>query len=114
MEESHKTIGVLLAFNATFLTLIPKEERSLTPKYFHPIALYNVIFKIIKILANRLKPLLPFLISKEQTIYVEGWKIIGNIILTQEVIHSLKLNHSHGMIIKLDFSKAFDKINLQY
>ena len=73
VEESHKTLGVLLAFNATFLTLIPKEEKTITTKYFLPISLCNVIFKIItKVLANWLKPLLPNLISKEQTRYVEG------------------------------------------
>ena len=62
VEESRKTPGVLLAFNATFITLILKEECSLTPKHFRLIALCNVIFKIItKVLANRLKTLLPML-----------------------------------------------------
>ena len=73
MEESRKTLGVLPAFNDTFIALIPKEEKALTPKSFRPIALYNVIFKLItKVLANRVKPLLPKLISTEQTGYVEG------------------------------------------
>lgn len=108
-------LGVLHAFNATFITLIPKEERSLTLKSFHPIALYNVILKLItKVLANRLKPLLPRLISKEQTGYVEGQQIVDNIILTQELIHSLKLNKTPTMLIKLDMSKDFDKTSSKY
>ena len=93
IENSRHTLGVLLAFNATFLTLIPKEKNSLHPKAFRPIALYNVIFKIItKITANRLKPLLPSLILKEKIGYVEGRKILDNVILTHELIHSLKVN----------------------
>ena len=76
-------LGVLPAFNANFITLIPKEEKSLTPKAFCPIALCNVIFKLItKRIANRLEPLLPRLISKEQTGYVEGRQILNKIILT--------------------------------
>jgi hypothetical protein len=115
VEESRKTFGVFPTFNATFLTLIPKEDKALTPKSFHPIALYNVIFKLItKVLANRLKPLLSKLISKEQTRYVKGHQILDNIILTQELIHSLNLNKTPGMLIKLDMSKVFDKTSWQY
>ena len=108
-------MGVLLAFSATFLTLIPKEERSIHPKSFHPIDLYNVIFKIImKVIANRLKPLLPSLISKEKSGYVGGHQILENVILTHELIHSLNLNKTSGMFIKLDMSKAYDKVSWQY
>ena len=32
----------------------------------------------------------------------------------QELIHSLKINKTPSMLIKLDMSKAFDKINWQY
>jgi hypothetical protein len=47
VEESRTLGQVLSAFNATFLTLIPKEERVTHPKQFRPIALCNVIYKII-------------------------------------------------------------------
>ena len=101
IENSKWTLGVLPVFNATFLTLIPKEENSLHPKVFRPIALYNVIFKIItKIIANWLKPLLSSLISKEKIGYVEGRQILDNVLLTHELIHSLKLNKLPSMFIK--------------
>ena len=81
----------------------------------HPIALYNVIFKLItKVLANKLKPLLPKLISKEKIGYVEGCQILDNIILTQELVHSLNRNKTLGMLIQLDMSKAFNKSNWKY
>jgi hypothetical protein len=66
VEESRVLGQVLPSINTTFLTLIPKEERVTNPKQFIPIALCNVIYKIItKVVANRLKPLLTHIISKE-------------------------------------------------
>jgi hypothetical protein len=106
---------VLSALNATFLTLIPKEERVTNPKQFRPIALCNVIYKIItKVVANRLKPIMTHVISKEQAGYVEGRQIMDNVILAHEVIHSLKASRTPGMLIKLDLSKAFDRASWQY
>jgi hypothetical protein len=91
VEESRTSGQVLSAFNATFLTLIPKEERVTHPKQFRPIALCNVIYKIImKVISLRLKPIFPFIISKEKAGYVEGRQIMDSVILAHEVIHSLK------------------------
>jgi len=82
---------------------------------FKPIALYNVVYKIIsKIIDNKLKPLLPNLMSEEQTRYVEGWKILNNIIQAHEVVHSLKNNRQGGMIIQLDIEKSYDKLSWAY
>jgi hypothetical protein len=47
VEESRTSGQVLSAFNATFLTFIPKEERVSHTKKFRPISLYNAIYKII-------------------------------------------------------------------
>jgi len=76
------------------------------------ISLCNVIYKIItKVIANRLKPLLPSLISPEQSSFVEDRQILDGIITTHEVIHSLKASSSPCMIIKLDMEKSFDKVS---
>ena len=45
--ESRDKKGVLKAFNATFLMLIPKEAGADSPGEFHPISLCNIIYKII-------------------------------------------------------------------
>ena len=87
----------------------------MTPDGFRPIALCNVVYKIIsKVIANRLKPLLSALISEEQTGYVEGRQILDNIIQAHEVVHSLKSNKQAGVIIQLDLAKAYDKLSWSY
>jgi hypothetical protein len=116
VAEESRALGVVLpALNATFHTLIPKEERVTNPKHFRPIALCNVIYKVItKVIATRLKPILPYLISNEQSGYVEGRQIMDSVILAHEVIHSLKSSRTPGMLIKLDLSKAFDRASWKY
>jgi hypothetical protein len=115
VEESQSLRQVLLAFNATFLTLIPKEYWVTHPKQIRPIALCNVIYNIItKVIALRLKLVLPFIISKEQSGYVEGSQIMDSVMLAHEVIHSLKSTRTPGMLIKLDLSKYFDRLSWQY
>eukprot|EP00253_Pinus_taeda_P017298 PITA_17298 len=115
VEESRALRWLLPSLNSTFITLIPKEEKSITPDKFRPISLCNVLYKVVsKVIANRLKPLLPILISPEQSGYVEGRQIMDGIILTHEIIHSLKQSKQAGMLLKLDLSKAFDKLSWSY
>jgi len=94
------------------ITLILKEIEAKTPNRYRPIALCNMIYKIIsKVIENRLKPLLPSLISQEQAGFVEGRQIMDNIIQAHEIIHTLKLQKRGGMLIQLDLAKAYDKIS---
>jgi hypothetical protein len=95
--------------------LIPKEERVTNTENFRPISFCNVIYKIIsKVIAHKLKPILPFIISKEQSGYVEGRKIMDSIILVHDIIHSLKNTRMPGMLLNLDLSKAFGKLIWHY
>jgi len=85
------------------------------PNQYRPIVRCNVIYKIIaKVIAMHLKPIMSYIISQEQGGYVEGRKIMDSVILSHEIIHSLKTTSNPGMLIKLDLSKSFDKINWQY
>lgn len=81
VEDSRTCKKVLRALNESFIALIPKHEKATSLERFRPITLCNVVYKIIsKVIANRLKPLLPTLMSEEQTSYVEGKQILDNII----------------------------------
>lgn len=115
VKASRRLGRVLKSFNVTFLTLLSKEQGADTPDKFLPISLCNVILKIItKVLANRLKPLLPSLISLEKTSLVEGHQILYGIIMSHEMIHSLKQTKTPGMLLKVDLPKAYDKVDWSF
>jgi len=60
VEDSRKSTSILKALNATMITLIPKENEARTLDRYMPIALCNVVYKIIsKVIANRLSHSFP-------------------------------------------------------
>eukprot|EP00253_Pinus_taeda_P015063 PITA_15063 len=115
VEDSKLNRTILKALNTSFIALIPKQDNAQMPERYRPIALCNVVYKIIsKVVANKLKPLLPTLVLGEQSGYVEGRQILDNIIQTHEVVHLLTSKRKAGMIMQLDIAKAYDKVNWTY
>lgn len=77
--------------NHTFLTIIPKKEKPQTLADYRPIAYANVLYKIIsKVLCNRLKHFLPFLIAGNQSAFIPGRNIGENVLLAHEMIRDFK------------------------
>lgn len=98
--------------NSTYLALIPKESNPESFARFRPISLCNASYKILaKLMANRMKPLLPRIISTAQGGFVKGRHILDNVIQVQETIHTSQQRKEKGMLIKLDMANAFDRVN---
>ncbi|XP_037496859.1 uncharacterized protein LOC105637737 [Jatropha curcas] len=79
-----------------------------------PIALCQVLYKIIsKMYANRLKAILPKIISPTQSACVLGRHIQDNSIIASESVHYLKARRCGRVgyaALKIDISKAYDRL----
>jgi len=75
-----QTRRMLKEMNTTSISLIPKVVNPTRLTDFHPISGCNTAYKCIaKILAGRIKAVLPSLVGPYQIAFISGWRISDNI-----------------------------------
>jgi hypothetical protein len=94
------------------LTLIPKEVDATELKKFRLIGLINCSFKIFsKALNNRLVRICDRLIAPNQTAFIKGRYILESVVAAHEIIHEIAKKGESGIILKLDYEKAYDRVD---
>ncbi|XP_020254213.1 uncharacterized protein LOC109831293 [Asparagus officinalis] len=113
IEDFFKTGKLLGEINSTAITLIPKIQCPKSPVDFRPIACCNCLYKFIsKILANRIKSVMGFLVNEAQNAFVKGRQISSNILLAHELAKNYNRKYiSPRAMLNIDIKKAFDTIN---
>ncbi|WVZ95151.1 hypothetical protein U9M48_040951 [Paspalum notatum var. saurae] len=85
----------LFSLNFRVITLVPKVQEANVIQQYRPICLLNVSYKIFtKVATNRLS---------------SGRNILEGVVILHETIHELHRKNQSGVILKLDFEKAYDK-----
>lgn len=113
IQDFFRNGNLLREINHTVISLLPKVS---TPKGitdYRPISCCNVLYKCIsKILANRIKEGLNFIVSGNQSAFVPGRSISDSILLTQELIKNYHIDRGiPRCAFKIDIQKAYDTVN---
>ena len=93
------------------INLIPKKSSNeLEVKGWRPISILNNDYKIwAKAISNRLE-MTTYVINQHQTGFVKNRSILNNIRKTMEIVANVKKSNKPGIIVTVDFSKCFDRI----
>jgi hypothetical protein len=110
-KKFHK--GNLPLYNLNFRTIIlqPKCAEDVAIQQYRPIYLLNVSFKIFtKVITNRLTGVAHRVIQPTQSAFLPGRNIMEGMIILHETIHELHRKKQNGVILEIEFEKAYDKV----
>jgi hypothetical protein len=109
--------GDLPLFHLNFGTIIllPKKENAIQIQQYRPICLLNVSFKFFtKVGTNRVTEVAHKVVRPTQTAFMPGRHILEGVVVLHETIHELQRKKMNGVLLKLDFEKAYDKVNWDF
>ena len=98
------------------ISCIPKGNK---PKRFlsnwRPISLLNIVYKLASTcISERIKRVLHYLISEDETGFMSGRYIGDNIRILYDILYYTEAQNIPGMFLRVDFEKAFDSVSWSF
>jgi hypothetical protein len=109
--------GQLELFRLNFgeIILLPKVNEAERIQHYRPICLLNVSFKIFtKVATIRLNTIADVVVRPSQTAFMQDRNILDGVVTLHETVHELHSKKLNGVILKLDFEKAYDKVKWSF
>jgi hypothetical protein len=109
--------GHLEQFHLNFgeISLLPKVNEAERIWQYRSICLFNVSFKIFtKVATLSLNTVTDNVVRPSQTAFMQERIILDEIVTLHETVHELYLKILNGVILKLDFEKAYDKVKWSF
>lgn len=114
-DDFHREGKFPREINSSFIVLVPKSSSAASPSDYRPISLMNISLKLLtKVMATRLQGVIRDLVSQTQSAFIRKRQMTDCILVTSEVFSSLKAKKGKGVIMKLDFAKAFDTVSWEF
>ena len=105
----------LFRLNFGEIILLPKVNEAERIQQYRPICLLNVRFKIFtKVATIRLNSVADHVVRPSQTAFMQGRNILDGVVILHEAVHELHRKKLNGVILKIDFEKAYDKVNWSF
>ena len=101
---------------SALITTLPKPNKiKFYLKNWRPISLLGVDYKIASTaIANRIKKVLPTIISHTQKGFLKNRSMAENTRLIYDIIDKLNSNNQEGLLLLIDFEKAFDSVEWNF
>jgi len=116
INEAYETNSMSISQTQGIITMLPKQDK---PKQFlknlRPISLLNVVYKLASgTIANRIKKVLPHLISEDQNGFMAGRYIGENTRVIFDILEYCETFQIPGLLMQIDFEKAFDSVDWDF
>ncbi|KAK2636756.1 hypothetical protein Ddye_031548 [Dipteronia dyeriana] len=109
MQAFYEDEAVIEDLNYTFIALILKTKCPVNLKEYRPFSLIGSFYKVLeKVLANRLKIVMNSIIGQSQMAFIKGRRIVDSFVIADD---QWKKDGKGGLLVKLDFEKAYDNVN---
>jgi hypothetical protein len=109
--------GQLELFHINFgeIILLPKVNEADRIQQYRPICLLNVSFNFFtKVATIRLNAVADDVVRPSQTAFMQGRNILDGVVTLHETVHELHSKKLNGVLLKLDFKKAYDKVKWSF
>ncbi|CAI5528215.1 unnamed protein product [Closterium sp. Naga37s-1] len=114
--KGFESTGVLSeAFTTAVTILLHKKGDRCDLGNYRPITLLSFFYKLLaKVMANRIKQVLPRVISDKQFGFLPGRSLADAVSLVADVIDAAEAEDEDWLLLLVDFQKAYDSVSRDY